>query len=109
MITKRIIMLAYGVYACSIFCLAVLDIDFMRRSAITEEGKNITRDEFEQRLAKRGVYAPVLWPISKEAASTCENAKTFSEHMLAFWIDQRYSRFDMVQIAEVFYDELSRL
>ncbi|MCR5343535.1 MAG: hypothetical protein K6E70_09280 [Butyrivibrio sp.] len=87
----------------------VLDIDFMKRSAITDEGKNITRDGFERRLAKRGVYAPVLWPISKEAADTCANSGSFSDNMLAFWIDQRYSRFDMERVAEILRDELSRL
>ena len=87
----------------------VLDIDFMKRSAITDEGKSITRDGFERRLAGRGVYAPVLWPISKEAADTCANSGSFSDNMLAFWIDQRYSRFDMERVAEILRDELSRL
>ncbi len=87
----------------------ILDVDFMKRSAITDEGKNITRDGFERRLAERGVYAPVLWPVSKEAAETCENTRNFSENMLAFWIDQRYSRFDMEHVAEILNEELSRL
>ncbi len=87
----------------------VLDIDFMRRSAITEEGKNITRDQFEKKLALRGVYAPVLWPISEAAADTCDFSKKFSENMLAFWIDQRYDRFHMEYVAEVLGEELSRL
>ncbi len=87
----------------------VLDIDFIRRSAITEEGKKMTRDAFERRLAESGIYAPVLWPISEEAAAACDNSKNFSENMLTFWIDQRYDRFDMEHVAEVLSDELSRL
>ncbi len=87
----------------------ILDIDFMRRSAITEEGKSITRDEFEKMLAQKGIYAPVLWPISKEAAKACSVSKNFSENMLAFWIDQRYDRFHMERINEVLSEELSRL
>ena len=87
----------------------ILDIDFMRRSAITDEGKNITRDEFEKRLAKNGIYAPVLWPISQEAADICKVSKDFSENMLTFWIDQRYDRFDMEQISKVLMHELSVL
>ena len=87
----------------------VLDVDFLRRSAITDDGKAITRDDFEKRLAQRGVYAPVLWPISDEAGKVDENARHFSENMLAFWIDQRYNRFDMEQVAEILNDELSRL
>ena len=101
----------YGIdYEYTPFMLPiVLDIDFMRRSAITEEGKNITRDGFENRLAARGIYAPVLWPISDEAAKVCEVSAEFSNNMLAFWIDQRYDRFDMEQAADIFDEELSRL
>ena len=87
----------------------VLDIDFMRRSAITEEGKNITRDGFEKKLAQRGIYAPVLWPILEGAREACEKSAHFSDNMLAFWIDQRYDRFDMEQIAAVLNEELGRL
>ena len=87
----------------------ILDIEFMRRSAITEEGRNITRDAFEQILAKKGVYAPVLWPISDEAKKVCDMSKQFSENMLAFWIDQRYDRFHMERINEVLSEELGKL
>ncbi len=101
---------AKGETAATPFMLPiVLDIDFMRRSAITDEGKNITRDQFEKKLAARGVYAPVLWPISDEAAATCDVSKYFSDNMLAFWIDQRYDRFHMEHVAEILGEELSRL
>lgn len=99
----------YGYEHTPFMLPVVLDTDFMKRSAITEEGKNITRDKFEKKLAERGIYAPVLWPISKDAAGVCDNSADFSGNMLAFWIDQRYSRFDMEQIAEIFSEELSRL
>jgi len=87
----------------------VLDIDFMRRSAITEEGKTITRDGFEKVLASKGVYAPVLWPISEEAAKTCPVSESFADKMLAFWIDQRYNRFDMERICEVLDESLAQI
>ena len=87
----------------------VLDIDFMRRSAITEEGKSITRDGFERKLAEHGIYAPVLWPILEGARKACEKSAHFSDNMLAFWIDQRYDRFDMEQVALVLNEELGRL
>ena len=87
----------------------VLDIDFMRRSAITEEGKTITRDGFEKLLAAKGVYAPVLWPISDEAAATCPVSKSFADKMLAFWIDQRYNRFDMERSCEVLDECLAQI
>ncbi|SDB37372.1 hypothetical protein [Butyrivibrio sp. INlla16] len=99
-----------GEYKYTPFMLPiVLDIDFMRRSAITEAGKNITRDGFERILAEKGVYAPVLWPILPDAAKACESSAHFSDNMLTFWIDQRYNRFDMEQIAAVLGEELSRL
>ncbi|MCR5657649.1 MAG: hypothetical protein K6G06_09330 [Butyrivibrio sp.] len=87
----------------------VLDIDFMQRSAITDEGKSITRDMFERKLAENGLYAPVLWPIYDEARAVCKVASDFSDNMLAFWIDQRYSRFDMENVAEIFADTLSKI
>ena len=87
----------------------VLDIDFMRRSAITDEGRDITRDGFEKKLAEKGIYAPVLWPISPKAASVCKVSEKFSENMLSFYIDQRYNRFDMINISEVLMSELSAL
>ena len=87
----------------------ILDIDFLRRSAITEEGKSITRDQFESRLAAKGIYAPVLWPVSDGAKAVCPVSEHFSENMLAFWIDQRYDRFHMERVSEVLSEELSRL
>ncbi|WP_029323198.1 hypothetical protein [Butyrivibrio sp. AE3004] len=99
-----------GEYKYTPFMLPiVLDTDFMQRSAITESGKSVTRDEFEKQLAENGVYAPVLWPVSDEAAKVCSNSEHFSNNMLSFWIDQRYSRFDMENVAKILNDELSRL
>jgi hypothetical protein len=66
------------------------------------------RDAFERRLAARGVYAPVLWPIDDRARSACAVSAEVSDQMLAFWIDQRYDRFDMEHVAEVFREELLR-
>lgn len=66
------------------------------------------RDGFEKRLAERGIYAPVLWPIAGEAAAVCPVSADFSAHMLAFWIDQRYGRSDMEQTAGIFADELEK-
>lgn len=65
-----------------------------------------SRDAFERCLAARGVYAPVLWPIDDRARSACAVSAEIADQMLAFWIDQRYDRFDMEHVAEVFREEL---
>lgn len=58
------------------------------------------RDEVQGHLAKEGVYAPVLWPVCKEAQSVCAVSKTMGEQMLSIPIDQRYDWNDMELIAE---------
>lgn len=66
------------------------------------------RDAFEKQLAARNLYAPVLWPIAEAAAACCPVSRDFSEHMLAFWIDQRYEPDDMLHAAAVFAEELRK-
>lgn len=58
------------------------------------------RDKIQYKLAKTGVYAPVLWPICKEAQHVCNVSRLMSEHMLSIPIDQRYDWYDMELIAE---------
>ncbi len=58
------------------------------------------RDEVQGLLAKDGVYAPVLWPISEEAKKVCVISKMMGEEMLSIPIDQRYDWDDMELIAE---------
>lgn len=57
------------------------------------------RDCVQKQLAEAGVYAPVLWPISEEAASVCPVSKVISEQMLSIPIDQRYNWDDIEDIA----------
>ena len=46
------------------------------------------RDEVQQKLAKRGVYAPVLWPICDEARAVCPVSARMADEMLSIPIDQ---------------------
>lgn len=69
----------------------------------------IDRDGFERLLAGKGIYAPVLWPVSDEAAKVCPVSKDIADHILCFWIDQRYDRFDMVQTKECFEETINEL
>jgi len=48
------------------------------------------RAEVQAALAKKGVYAQVLWPLNEKQRQCCEAARYMEEHMLALPIDQRY-------------------
>ncbi|MCR4596311.1 MAG: hypothetical protein K5673_05975 [Lachnospiraceae bacterium] len=91
---------------CPFMLPIVMHTDHIRESAHTAAGRSITRDRFENKLAARGVYAPVLWPIDAQAAEVCDVSRRFAQNMLAFYIDQRYDADDMRYAAEVFGDEL---
>lgn len=62
--------------------------------------------EIQTKLAHRGVYAPVLWPICENAKKECVFSKYISEHILSLPIDQRYSIHDMIEIANRVNNEL---
>lgn len=79
---------------------------FMLPILVNESVVGCSRGEFERKLAQKGVYAPVLWPIDGEAAGTCTVSKDFSEHMLGFWIDHRYTTEHMEYVKEVLKESL---
>lgn len=58
------------------------------------------RDEMQRCLAKKGVYAPVLWPVSKDAQKICAVSKMMGEQMLSIPMDQRYDWNDIELIAD---------
>lgn len=59
------------------------------------------RDDLQRNLAQKGVYAPVLWPICKEARDVCSVSTYISDHMLSIPIDQRYNWNDMEEISSI--------
>lgn len=59
------------------------------------------RDEVQQKLAKRGVYAPVLWPICDEARAICLVSARMADEMVSIPIDQRYNYDDIEDIAKI--------
>ncbi|MBO4899621.1 MAG: hypothetical protein J5509_04965 [Lachnospiraceae bacterium] len=87
----------------------VMHIDRIREKAQGAAGRSITRDRFETKLASRGVYAPVLWPIDAVAAEACPAAAYFAQNMLAFYIDHRYTTEHMRHAADMFCEELDVL
>lgn len=77
--------------------------------SVCSKDHEIDRDRFERLLAAKGIYAPVLWPVSDEAAAVCPVSKDIADHILCFWIDQRYDRFDMVHTKECFEKTINEL
>ncbi len=65
------------------------------------------RDNVQRRLAGKGVYAPVLWPICDEARSTCSVSARMADKMLAIPIDQRYNWDDIEDIAKIIISVIS--
>lgn len=59
------------------------------------------RDEVQQKLAKRGVYAPVLWPVCDDARAVCPVSARMADEMLSIPIDQRYNYDDIEEIAKI--------
>lgn len=59
------------------------------------------RDMVQHNLAKRGVYAPVLWPICDEARAVCPVSARMADEMLSLPIDQRYNYDDIEDIAKI--------
>lgn len=59
------------------------------------------RDEVQKKLAKKGVYAPVLWPINEHARRVCEVSAYVSDHMLSLPVDQRCDWDDIEDIARI--------
>ncbi len=67
------------------------------------------RDDLQKCLAQKGVYAPVLWPISDEAMIICPVSRKISEKMLSLPIDQRYSYDDMERIGELVKESIQEI
>ncbi len=59
------------------------------------------RDRVQSKLAEYGLYAPVLWPVNKDAGYICNITKEMSENMLSLPVDQRYNYDDMETVAEI--------
>lgn len=62
------------------------------------------RDAIQKHLAQKGVYAPVLWPISDKARAICHVSARMADEMLSIPIDQRYNYDDIEDIASIILD-----
>lgn len=54
----------------------------------------------QSKLAQKGIYCPVIWPVPQEALGVCEVAEFTAAHMLGVPCDQRYTPEDMTYIGK---------
>lgn len=59
------------------------------------------RDIIQKQFASKGLYAPVLWPISISAREICNVSSGMSDCMLSIPIDQRYDYDDIDDIIKI--------
>lgn len=59
------------------------------------------QEEIQEKLARRGVYAPVIWPLPKQAEGICRIADEVSSHMLGIPCDYRYTKEEMLEVTEI--------
>ena len=64
------------------------------------------RDNVQKRLAERGVYSQLLWPLKAKAKDICPVSKYLEEHMLAIPIDQRYDYYDIQEMGTIMKEVL---
>ncbi len=68
----------------------------------------LDRDKLRKDLAAKGIYTQLLWPLEEGQARNGSISADISKHMLAFWIDQRYDRFDMEHVTQILRDVLTK-
>lgn len=56
------------------------------------------RNGLQGKLAQKGIYCPVIWPVPQEALGVCQVAEYTAAHMLGVPCDQRYTPKDMAHI-----------
>jgi hypothetical protein len=60
------------------------------------------RDDIQKKLAKRNLFAPLLWPLNNSSRKLCSVSANLENKMLSIPIDQRYDFSDM----NLIYDRL---
>lgn len=66
------------------------------------------REEFRNNLIRHDIYAPIVWPKSKNLPNVDKMTNYIYDHILCLPIDQRYGHEEMTYIASVIkdYDKL---
>lgn len=55
----------------------------------------------QKKLAEKGIYAPVIWPLPKLAEGVCEIADDVAAHMLGIPCDHRYTDEEILQVIHI--------
>ena len=55
----------------------------------------------QRKLAEKGIYAPIIWPLPKLAEGVCEIADDVADHMLGVPCDHRYTDEEILQVAHI--------
>lgn len=55
----------------------------------------------QRKLAEKGIYAPIIWPLPKSAEGVCEIADEVSDHMLGVPCDHRYTDEEILQVVHI--------
>lgn len=63
---------------------------------LVEQQSNVQKE-----LAERGIYAPIIWPLPKQAEGVCEIADDVAEHMLGIPCDHRYTHEEITRVAQI--------
>lgn len=58
------------------------------------------RDSVQRKLAEKGIFTTVIWPLREEQTQKCSVTRKIGESMLAAPCDQRYTQEDMRYIGE---------
>jgi len=67
------------------------------------------RDVIQLQFAKKGLYAPILWPINSKARHICRVSSMMSDNMLSIPIDQRYDYEDIEDIVKIIFTTIKEV
>lgn len=59
------------------------------------------QSDVQKKLAERGIYAPVIWPIPELAQGVCKIADDVANHMLGIPCDHRYTNEEIKKMAQI--------
>ena len=62
----------------------------------------------QKKLSEKGLYLPVIWPLSENAKGICSVADYISTHMLAFPCDHRYAIDDIKYAIDIVRDRIGQ-
>lgn len=59
------------------------------------------QSDVQKKLAERGIYAPVIWPLPELAQGVCKIADDVANHMLGIPCDHRYTHEEIKKMVQI--------